>query len=126
MLTPKDLEKYHQAAERILNAMDNSPVPISWHEMDRMALQSVIAKELILIDKEATLYNASGCKDKTAHDAICSASKPQTQVFRSDWTRRDNEADMFVKMVKRLAKGFNFKLCDRIRFEDPETGKKYL
>lgn len=45
---------------------------------------------------------------------------------RSDWTRRDNEADMFVKMVKRLAKGFNFKLCDRIRFEDPETGKKYL
>ena len=50
MLTAKDLEKYHQAAERIL--MDNSPVPISWHEMDRMALQSVIAKELILIDKE--------------------------------------------------------------------------
>ena len=75
---------------------------------------------------DRTLYNASGCKDKTAHDAICSASKPQTQVFRSDWTRRDNEADMFVKMVKRLAKGFNFKLCDRIRFEDPETGKKYL
>lgn len=75
---------------------------------------------------DRTLYNASGRKDKTAHDAICSASKPQTQVFRSDWTRRDNEADMFVKMVKRLAKGFNFKLCDRIRFEDPETGKKYL
>ena len=37
MLTAKDLEKYHQAAERILNAMDNSPVPISWHEMDRIA-----------------------------------------------------------------------------------------
>ena len=46
---------------------------------------------------DRTLYNASGCKDKTAHDAICSASKPQTQVFRSDWTRRDNEADLFVK-----------------------------
>ena len=44
---------------------------------------------------DRTLYNASGCKDKTAHDAICSASKSQTQVFR-------------------------------IRFEDPETGKKYL
>lgn len=40
-------------AERILNALDNSSVPISWHEMDRCALQSVIAKELILIDKEA-------------------------------------------------------------------------
>ena len=74
---------------------------------------------------DRTLYNASGCKDKTAHDAICSASKPQTQF--SDLTGRgeDNEADMFVKMVKRLAK-INFKLCDRIRFEDPETGKKYL
>lgn len=45
--------KYHTTAERILNALDNSPVPISWHEMDRCALQSVIAKELILIDKEA-------------------------------------------------------------------------
>lgn len=60
MLTAKDLEKYHQAAERILNAMDNSPVPISWHEMDRMALQSVIAKELILIDKEANLIYSKG------------------------------------------------------------------
>ena len=59
MLTAKDLEKYHQAAERILNAMDNSPVPISWHEMDRMALQSVIAKELILIDKEASGFPAA-------------------------------------------------------------------
>lgn len=53
MKTAKDLERYHQAAERILNAMDNSRVPISWHEMDRYALQSVIAKELILIEKEA-------------------------------------------------------------------------
>lgn len=25
-----------------------------------------------------------------------------------------------------VARGFGFKLCDRIRFEDPETGKKYL
>lgn len=53
MQTTKDLEKYHQAAERILNAMDNSSVPVIWYEMDRFALQSVIAKELILIDKEA-------------------------------------------------------------------------
>ena len=73
---------------------------------------------------DKTLYNASGCKDKTAHDAICAANK--TQVFRSDWTPRDADADMFVKMVKRLARGCGFKLCDRIRFEDPATGKKYV
>lgn len=53
MLTTEDMKKYHTTAERILNALDNSPVPISWYEMDRCALQSVIAKELILIDKEA-------------------------------------------------------------------------
>ncbi len=52
MLTAKDLEKYHRAGERILNAMDNSPIPVNWHEMDRMALQSVIAKELILMERE--------------------------------------------------------------------------
>lgn len=39
---------------------------------------------------------------------------------------KDEEAELFVKMVKRLAKGFGFKLCDRIKFEDPETGKKYV
>ena len=53
MQTVKDFEKYHQAAERILKAMDNSGVPVTWREIDRLALQSVIAKELILIDKEA-------------------------------------------------------------------------
>lgn len=54
MFTTEDMKKYHTTAERILNALvDNSSVPISWHEMDRCALQSVIAKELILIDKEA-------------------------------------------------------------------------
>lgn len=53
MLTTKDLEKYHRAAERILDALDNGPAPISWSEMDREALQSVIAKELIRMEREA-------------------------------------------------------------------------
>ena len=61
MLTTEDMKKYHTTAERILNALDNSPVPISWHEMDRCALQSVIAKELILIDKGTGI----GCKTDT-------------------------------------------------------------
>lgn len=45
---------------------------------------------------------------------------------RASRTKKDEEAELFVKMVKRLAKGFGFKLCDRIKFEDPETGKKYV
>lgn len=47
-------------------------------------------------------------------------------VYRASRTKKDEEAELFVKMVKRLARGFGFKLCDRIKFEDPETGKKYV
>lgn len=72
---------------------------------------------------DKSLYNASGCKDRTAHDAICAADRTRTLVYRA---KKDEEAELFVKMVKRLAKGFGFKLCDRIKFEDPETGKKYV
>lgn len=52
MLTSKDLEKYHRAGARILKAIDNSQIPVSWHEKDKTALESVIAKELILMEKE--------------------------------------------------------------------------
>lgn len=69
---------------------------------------------------DKSLYNASGCKDRTAHDAICAADRTRTLVYRASRTKKDEEA------VKRLAKGFGFKLCDRIKFEDPETGKKYV
>lgn len=75
---------------------------------------------------DKTLYNASGCMDKTAHDAICAADRIRTSVLRSGRTKKDEDAELFVKMVKRLAKGFGFKLCDRIKFEDAETGKRYL
>lgn len=40
--------------------------------------------------------------------------------------KKDEDTELFVKMVKRLARGFGFKLCDRIKFEDSETGKKYV
>lgn len=68
MLTTKDLEKFHKAGERILDALDKSSVPISWHEMDRLALQSVIAKELILMEKDipdcehCKVYTSDTCK----------------------------------------------------------------
>lgn len=45
---------------------------------------------------------------------------------RASRSKKDEDAELFVKMVKRLARGFGFKLCDRIKFEDPETGKKYV
>ena len=75
---------------------------------------------------DKSLYNASGCKDRTAHDAICAADRTRTLVYRASRSKKDEDAELFVKMVKRLARGFGFKLCDRIKFEDPETGKKYV
>ena len=59
---------------------------------------------------DKSLYNASGCKDRTAHDAICAADRTRTLVYRASRTKKDEEAELFVKMVKRLAKGFGFKL----------------
>ena len=72
---------------------------------------------------DKSLYNASGCKDRTAHDAICAADRTRTLVYRASRSKKDEDAELFVK---RLARGFGFKLCDRIKFEDPETGKKYV
>ena len=74
---------------------------------------------------DRSLYNASGCKDKTAHDAICATERARTLVYRASRTKNE-DAELFVKMVKRLARGFGFKLCDRSKFEDVETGKKYV
>ena len=63
---------------------------------------------------DKSLYNASGCKDRTAHDAICAADRTRTLVYRASRTKKDEEAELFVKMVKRLAKGFGFKqICVR-------------
>lgn len=31
---------------------------------------------------DKSLYNASGCKDRTAHDAICAADRTRTLVYR--------------------------------------------
>lgn len=44
--------EYLKKAERILRAMENSPVPVEWSEMDREDLAEVIARELRKMDKE--------------------------------------------------------------------------
>lgn len=53
---------------------------------------------------DKSLYNASGCKDRTAHDAICAADRTRTLVYRASRSKKDEDAELFVKMVKRLAR----------------------
>lgn len=45
-------KEYMEKAERILRAMENSPVTVEWHEMDREDLAEVIAKELKRMERE--------------------------------------------------------------------------
>lgn len=45
-------KEYLKKAERILRALENSPVPVEWSEMDREDLAAVIAKELKKMEKE--------------------------------------------------------------------------
>ena len=37
---------------------------------------------------DKSLYNASGCKDRTAHDAICAADRTRTLVYRASRTKK--------------------------------------
>ncbi len=43
---------YKNAAKRILDKLENSPVPITWHEIHRKRLEDIIAQELQRMDKE--------------------------------------------------------------------------
>lgn len=45
MLTTEDMKKYHTTAERILNALDNSSVPISWHDMRKNVEHQYITED---------------------------------------------------------------------------------
>ena len=53
---------------------------------------------------DKSLYNASGCKDRTAHDAICAADRTRTLVYRASRTKKDEEAELFVRWSKDLQK----------------------
>lgn len=37
---------------------------------------------------DKSLYNASGCKGRTAHDAICAADRTRTLVYRASRTKK--------------------------------------
>lgn len=52
--------KYIDAAVRILIALENGKVPITWHEMRRAELELEIAQELKRMDKEGNHEDYAG------------------------------------------------------------------
>lgn len=68
--------------------------------------------------------NGSGCRDDTAFLAMKNVSH-KVSVLRYNHTERDEEAEEMIHMLKRIIRLYGFRLTERIRFEDPDTGKKY-
>lgn len=71
---------------------------------------------------DKNLLNGSGCVDYTAHEAINNVEKDSKIKTNS----RDEAAEVLVRSIKNLMWLSGFRLIDRIRFEDPKSGKKYL
>lgn len=69
---------------------------------------------------DKTLFNGSGCVDHTAHDAVNNVTREQRKA-----AARDEAADVLIKSIKNMIWLAGFRLTDRIRFEDPQSGKKY-
>lgn len=66
------------------------------------------------------LLNGSGCVDKTAYRAI-------NKVARDEKNRanRDIAAEVLIRALKDIIWLAGFRLTDRIKLENPKTGKKY-
>lgn len=70
-----------------------------------------------------TKYNHEGYADPTAYQAIQNASpKPKTNENNA----RDEAAEVLIKCLKNLIWLSGFRLIERIKIEDPKSGKKYL
>lgn len=66
------------------------------------------------------MLNGSGYVDKTAYHAI-------NKVTRDEKNRanRDVAAEVLIRALKDIIWLAGFRLIDRIKLEDPKTGKKY-
>lgn len=69
---------------------------------------------------DKTLFNGSGCVDHTAHKAMNNVTREERKA-----AARDEAAEVLVKSIKNMIWLSGFRLIDRIRFEDPQSGKKY-
>lgn len=70
-------------------------------------------------------YNPRGCKDDTAYEAV-NHTMQEAKTYMRNRFKRQEDAEEFVHAVKKMAEGYGFRLVDRIRFQDKETGWKYV
>lgn len=63
------------------------------------------------------MFNASGCKDPTAYEAVTNISKEEHEL--------NQRVHNLVKIVKKLIDLTDFELIGRIQIKDKRTGKEF-
>lgn len=74
---------------------------------------------------DRTILNGSGCVDKVAHEAINNVLREE-KIKERKMCDRDEAAETLIRTLKNITWLSGFKLTERIKFEDPKTGKKYV
>lgn len=74
---------------------------------------------------DKTMLNGSGCVDKVAHEAINNVIREERAKERKTYDR-DEAAEVLIRTLKNIIWLSGFKLTERIKLEDPKTGKKYV
>lgn len=69
------------------------------------------------MSEQNSRYNASGCKDETAYQAINNINQENRKL--------DKKAYGIIKLAKELIRFAGFDLLNRIEIVDKETGKEY-
>ena len=69
------------------------------------------------MSEQNSRYNASGCRDNTAYEAINSITSNERDI--------DKRAYDTIKIIKLILKFGNFDLLNRISIKDKDTGKEY-
>jgi len=63
------------------------------------------------------VFNQSGCKDLTAHEAIKSVTKEEHQ--------NEKKVRDAINIIKSFLDLIDFELIERIKIKDKKTGKQY-
>ena len=69
------------------------------------------------VSSRGPLYNASGCADPTAYEALKPIIKEETQL--------ENKVSFLVKTLKFIIRESGFELVSRIELKDRKTGRMF-
>jgi hypothetical protein len=69
------------------------------------------------MNNKNSIFNASGCKDKTAFDAVKSVTKEEQEI--------DHKVHELISIIKRILDITGFELTTRIQIKHKKSGREY-